>query len=97
MMQSGNASGKVQQNEWLTADGARATIGPELGIGNFLANFTDTTDDPHVMLLKSCIGNRALGWDLLPPGSPSFDWEETLKNGTNVTYTYAGYHQVSIV
>jgi hypothetical protein len=23
-----------------------------------------------VMLLKSCIGNRSLGWDLLPPGSP---------------------------
>ena len=25
--------------------------------------------DAPVMLLKCCIGNRALGWDLLPPGS----------------------------
>jgi len=25
--------------------------------------------DEPVMLLKSCIGNRSLGWDLLPPGS----------------------------
>jgi hypothetical protein len=41
------------------------------------------------MMLKSCIGDRALGWDLLPPGSPSFDYEDS----KNVTYTYAGYHQ----
>jgi len=26
-----------------------------------------------VMILKSCIGNRALGWDLLPPGSKEFE------------------------
>ena len=56
VMQSGNKTGAVQQNEWLTADGRRATIGPELGIGNFVANYTDATDNPHVLLLKSCIG-----------------------------------------
>ena len=28
------------------------------------------------MLLKSCIGNRALGWDLLPPTQKSFDWTD---------------------
>jgi len=36
------------------------------------------------MCLKSCIGDRALGWDLLPPGTPGWQY-----NG----YTYAGYHQ----
>ena len=27
------------------------------------------------MILKSCIGNRSLGWDLLPPGSERFEHE----------------------
>ena len=93
IMQSGNNTGKIQQNEWMTADGARKTIGPELGIGNFLADYTDTTDNKHVMLLKSCIGDRALGWDLLPPGSNGFDFDVTQKDGSKVTYAYAGYHQ----
>lgn len=39
-------------------------IGPEIGIGHHLGNVTDAP----VMILKSCIGNRSLGWDLLPPG-----------------------------
>jgi hypothetical protein len=26
----------------------------------------------QVYILKSCIGNRSLGWDLLPPGSRRF-------------------------
>jgi hypothetical protein len=34
------------------------------------------------MVLKSCIGNRSLGWDLLPPGSPRFEFGGK---------TYAGY------
>jgi len=34
------------------------------------------------MILKSCIGNRSLGWDLLPPGSERFE------EGDKV---YAGY------
>ena len=34
------------------------------------------------MLLKSCIGNRSLGWDLLPPGSPRYEFNDR---------TYAGY------
>ena len=44
------------------------TIGPELGIGNFVGDFTDGT----VLILKSCIGNLASGWDLPPPGSDKF-------------------------
>lgn len=84
---SGNKSfdvSEIKYNESLTVTGK--TIGPELGIGNYLGNFSDAP----VMLLKSCIGDRALGWDLLPPGSPSFDYTNPKDNKT---YTYAGYHQ----
>jgi len=60
-------------------------IGPELGIGFTLGNYS--TD--AMMTLKSCIGDRALGWDLLPPNSTGFNWTDA--SGT--TTTYAGYHQ----
>ena len=48
----------------------KASIGPELGIGFALGNYTS---EP-VMCLKTCIGNRALGWDLLPPGTKSWTY-----------------------
>jgi hypothetical protein len=35
-----------------------------------------------VMILKSCVGNRGLGWHLLPPGSTRFEFEDKV---------YAGY------
>jgi alpha-galactosidase len=54
---------QIFNDEWLKAGGRN--LGPELGIGHPLG---DATTGP-VMLLKSCIGNRSLGWDLLPPGS----------------------------
>jgi len=77
---------KLQHNEWLTVNPhTQSTIGPELGIGFTLANYTA---DTPVMMLKSCIGNRALGWDLLPPGSKQ--WEYTDSKG--VTWVHAGYH-----
>jgi len=38
------------------------------------------------MILKSCTGNRSLGWDLLPPGSERYEVEENGK-----TMVYAGY------
>lgn len=72
----------VHNNEWLTIKGR--AIGPEIGIGHHLGNLLD---EP-VMLLKSCIGNRGLGWDLLPPGSESFEFEDQGK-----TWVYAGYKQ----
>lgn len=87
IMGGGNASfadSKLEHNEWMTVKGD--TIGPELGIGHHVSS---ATGGP-AMFLKSCIGNRALGWDLLPPGSPGFDYTNA-KN--NVTYTYAGYHE----
>lgn len=56
-------------NEWMTL--GNGNIGPEIGIGHHLGNAIDAP----VMVLKSCIGNRSLGWDLLPPGTPSLDGE----------------------
>jgi hypothetical protein len=64
---------------------AKDTIGPELGIGFTLGGYTT---DP-VMTLKSCIGDRALGWDLLPPGSAGFNYTDS----RNQSWTYAAYHQ----
>ncbi len=56
-----------------------ATIGPEFGIGQVVGNEIEAP----VILLKSCIGNRSLGWDLLPPGSQTV----CVENGR----VYAGY------
>jgi hypothetical protein len=75
----------VFNNEWMTVKGGK--IGPELGIGYYLG---DAVEAP-VMILKSCIGNRSLGWDLLPPGSAQFEAEVTDKAGTKVTKVFAGY------
>jgi hypothetical protein len=77
-----NATVALHHNEFMTA-GVGSTFGPEFGIGFMLGNFTSQP----VMALKSCTGNRALGWDLLPPESPSFDY--TVPNKT--VYTYAGF------
>ena len=62
-----------------TANNGKA-IGPEVGFGYVLGQ---ALDEP-VLVLKSCIGNRSLGWDLLPPGSKSFVFEGK---------TYAGYKE----
>ncbi len=67
----------VMRNEWLTP---RGTFGPELGFGHVMG---DLLDEP-VLLLKACIGNRSLGWDLLPPGSKRFEFEGKI---------YAGYKE----
>jgi hypothetical protein len=89
---------KLLKNEWMTV--SETTIGPELGIGHQVGNYAAAADDDHddeddspVMILKSCIGNRSLGWDLLPPGSESFEFEDKDKNGSAMTYIYAGYKE----
>lgn len=56
-------------DEWMTI--TDRNIGPEVGIGWHLGNLFDAP----VLLIKSCVGNRALGWDLLPPGTPSYAGE----------------------
>ncbi|MFK7851686.1 MAG: sialate O-acetylesterase [Akkermansiaceae bacterium] len=59
--------GKQRYNDWLTAENGNGSgkFGPEIGIGNYLGEAMDAP----VMILKSCVGNRALGWDLLPPSA----------------------------
>ncbi len=74
-------------NEFMTVKGN--TMGVEYGVGHQLGN---ALTEP-VMILKSCIGNRSLGWDLLPPGSKSFDYTSKDKTGKEVTFTYAGYKE----
>jgi len=80
LMQKG-LSMNVYRNDWLTVSNK---IGIEIGLGHQLGN---AINEP-VMVLKSSIGNRGLGWDLLPPGSKSFEYTDP-KDGK--TYVYAGY------
>ena len=60
----------VYRNEWLSLTG-KNKIGIETGIGHQLGHAVDAP----VMVLKSSIGNRGLGWDLLPPGSARYTYE----------------------
>ncbi len=66
----------VYRNDWLTVNPKK--IGIEIGVGNVLG---EAIEEP-VMVLKSSIGNRALGWDLLPPGSERYTIDGV---------TYCGY------
>ena len=78
----------VYRNDWLTISGNK--IGIEIGIGHHLGNAVDAS----IMILKSSIGNRGLGWDLLPPGSEIYEFiamEKKTKKET--TWIYAGYKQ----
>lgn len=85
MQKRGNMS--VYRNDWLTIGGKK--IGIEIGAGHQLGNAIDAP----VMILKSSIGNRSLGWDLLPPGTPGYTHEgqkipgykETFKSKTDKT------------
>ena len=81
VMCSGNSPAGDQHNDWLSVSN-RKKLGPELGIGHVLGN----TIDAPVMILKSCIGNRSLGFDLLPPGSESY----TYKGETQLGYRGTG-------
>jgi alpha-galactosidase len=71
----------------LTATSNGRSIGPELGFGYVLGQLLD---EP-VLVLKSCIGNRSLAWDLLPPGSERYTAEVTERGGQKVTKVFAGY------
>ena len=82
----------VKRNDWLTVSGGK--IGIETGIGHQLGN---AIDEP-VLILKTAIGNRSLGWDLLPPGSPTYEYDLEVKNKATKelqtkTFVYAGYGQ----
>ncbi|HJM65763.1 MAG: sialate O-acetylesterase [Roseibacillus sp.] len=92
MGSGGPGKTRDMRNDWLTVSGGK--IGIETGIGHQLGN---ALDEP-VLILKSSIGNRSLGWDLLPPGSPSYEFELEVKNRQTKqvekkTFVYAGYGQ----
>lgn len=46
-------------------------FGPELGFGYVMGTF----HDEPVIVMKADIGNRSLGWDILPPGSESYTFD----------------------
>ena len=69
----------LKKNEWMTISG---NVGVEMGIGHHVGNVVDAP----VLILKSATGNRSLGWDLLPPGSKQYEFEEKGK-----TWVYAGF------
>lgn len=88
VMGSGTGAMKLFNNEFMTIKGN--TIGPEFGIGHYVGHATEAP----VLILKSCIGNRSLGWDLLPPGSKGYETQEKdKKTGEMKTFVYAGYKQ----
>lgn len=72
-----------RSNKWLSADN-EGTIGPDIGIGHMLGEYLG---DSPVLILKTCRGNRALGWDLLPPGTPQTEWTDPQ---TGKIWVYAG-------
>lgn len=84
MGSGGPGKTQVRKNNWLQVDGGK--IGVEIGIGHYMG---ERHNEP-VLILKSAIGNRSLGWDLLPPGSLSYEFTDP-KDGK--TYVYAGYGQ----
>ena len=78
VMGSGTGGMRKFNDEFLTITGGK--IGPEVSIGHHLGH---ALDEP-VLVLKSCIGNRSLGWDLLPPGSKQYERDGKV---------YAGYKE----
>jgi Carbohydrate esterase, sialic acid-specific acetylesterase len=86
-----NGKAQLQHNDWLTV-GKNKLFGPEVGFGRVLGSYYDQQQQQQpndmkkrtVLLLKVCIGNRSLGWDLLPPGSPRIHDPQSGK-------VYAGY------
>ena len=78
MQKRGNMG--VYRNDWMTISGNK--IGIEIGIGHQLGNAVDAP----VMILKSSIGNRSLGWDLLPPGTPRYTHDGKEYPGYGETY-----------
>jgi len=63
-----------KRRDWLQPGfGAKAQfIGPELGFGHVMGY----VHDEYVLIIKASMGNRALGWDLLPPSSRTEPPEE---------------------
>jgi len=65
----------------LSAPATGQAFGPELGFGYVMGAF----HDEPVIVMKADIGNRSLGWDILPPGTESW---------THEGKTYPGYREL---
>lgn len=78
---------RLKKGSYLSATSNGRSIGPELGFGFVMG---EVLEEP-VLVLKSCIGNRSLGWDLLPPGSPRYAAEVKERDGRTVMKVFAGY------
>ena len=69
VMCSGSGAWKTYFNDWLSGSngsGAKGgKFGPEIGIGYHVGHALDAP----VLILKTCIGNRSLGYDQLPPSA----------------------------
>jgi len=81
MGSGGPGKSRLFNNEWMAI--GKGKIGPEFGIGHHVGNAVEAP----VMILKSCIGNRGLGWDLLPPGSEGYEFTDS----KGVTWVHPGY------
>jgi alpha-galactosidase len=55
----------------LSAPATGGAFGPELGFGYVMGAF----HEEPVIVIKADIGNRSLGWDILPPGTESWEHE----------------------
>jgi alpha-galactosidase len=66
----------------LSVDACGPTFGPELGFGFVMGTF----HDEPVLVIKADIGNRSLGWDILPPGTERYTHEVD-----GVVKVYPGY------
>jgi len=74
---SGNHQGWLQPG----FGNRRSFIGIELGFGFIVGDALDE----EVLIIKAAVGNRALGWDLMPPSSRTISPEE------HVNKWYQGY------
>ena len=64
-------------NGLLTPSNLGSAIGPELGFGHIMGYY----HNEPVIVLKTSIGNRSIGWDCLPPGSVSYVYTSTNYGG----------------
>ncbi len=71
-------SGSVRKKGYLLPNTLHNNFGVDFQFGHVMG----FTQDEQVLLLKAAIGNRSLGWDILPPGSERYDYNNQ---------TFAGY------
>lgn len=70
----------------LSAPACGRAIGPELGFGWVMGEF----HDEPVIVMKADIGNRSLGWDILPPGTERYTFDGKTYPGYREEYNDAG-------